>query len=106
MTGKIGIGIGIAKKGLGLLGKVVNKATKSKSDFSLKNQIKKIKKTPNKVFRQDKTYKLDSPATVSSKGGGNPRTHGKIIKGSKGKKDYVNDWKRYHHKSRQMAGLK
>ena len=44
-------GFGIAKKGLGLLGK-----------SALKRVKQQIQKTPNKNFRQDKSYKLDIPS--------------------------------------------
>ena len=52
----------------------------------LKNKIKKIQKTPDKTFREDKTYELSTGK------------FGKIIKGSKGKKKYIQDTKRYHHR--------
>ena len=39
---------GLAKKGLGLLGK---KIPKKKSDFKLKNTLKRIQKTPDKNFK-------------------------------------------------------
>ena len=58
---------------------------KTKSDYSLEKAIKQTKKMPDKKFRQDKTYELSTGK------------FGKIIKGSKGKKNYIKAMKRYHH---------
>jgi hypothetical protein len=67
----------------------------TKSDYSLKNQIKKIQKEP------DKKFKHQNPETEKVK---SLRT-GRVfevrkkdpVKGSLGKKTYIQDWKRYHH---------
>ena len=45
---------GAAKRGLGLLGK------KKRGNFAMKNFKKRLQKTPNKIFRQDKTYTLST----------------------------------------------
>jgi hypothetical protein len=58
---------------------------KTKSDYSLERAIKQTKKMPDKKFREDKTYELSTGK------------FGKIIKGSKGKKNYIKAMKRYHH---------
>jgi hypothetical protein len=78
-------GFGLAKKGLGLLGR------------KLKHQIKRTKKIPDKRFKH---VNLD---TVKHK---NPRTgkiqnvqSQKLVKGSKGKKNYINKMKEYTFKS-------
>ena len=107
--------VGIALKGFGKALKVVKdtglhkgrvrKATspkvmgtqrpKTKSDFSLKNQIKKIQKEP------DKRFKSHNPATEKVK---SLRTGREFevrkkdpVKGSLGKKTYIQDTKYYHH---------
>ena len=61
------------------------KPHKTKSDYSLERAIKETKKMPDKKFREDKTYELSTGK------------FGKIIKGSKGKKNYIKAMKRYHH---------
>jgi len=63
----LAVGAGIAARGIG-------KAL-------LKNVVKRIKKTPNKAFREDKTYKLST----------GPK--GKIIKGKTNKKKAVQQQK-------------
>ena len=62
------------------------KNLKKKSDFKLKNQIKKIQKTPNKEFT-------------------NPQI-GLKVKGSKGKKNYIQETKRYHQAHKKMGLIK
>ena len=62
------------------------KNLKTKSDFKLKNQIKKIQKTPNKEFT-------------------NPHI-GFKVKGSKGKKNYIQETKRYHQAHKKMGLIK
>ena len=52
----------------------------------LKNVIKRIKKTPNKAFREDKTYKLSTGRK------------GKIIKGKTNKKKAIQEQKNIHSK--------
>ena len=91
------MGLGIAKRGLGLLGK---KAPKKKSDFRLKNQLKKIQKQP------DKDFKSHNPATEQ----GTTR-HGFVyekrkkgpVKGSLGKKTYKSDTIKYHRAHQRMG---
>ena len=70
---------------------------KTKSDFWLKQSVKKIQKMP------DKTFKYNNPGTRTYT---NPRTGRKettqktdYVKGSIGKKKYIQDWKGYHHAS-------
>ena len=100
-TGKIGIGIGIAKKGLGMLGKALSK---SKSDYRLKNTLKKIQKTP------DKKFKSHNPATEKVK---SDRTGKEFevrksgpVKGSLGKKTYKSDITKYHRAHQRMGLIK
>ena len=69
--------VGIAIKGLGLLGKLGKSSKLSKKkrgDFAMKNFKKRLQKTPNKILRQDKTYELSTGK------------FGKIISGKKQKK--------------------
>ena len=66
-------GIGIAIKGLGMLGK------KKKGDLLMKNFKKRLKKTPNKLFREDKSYTL-------MKGTPHAKTYQRITSGKKQKK--------------------
>ena len=67
MPGPLVVGAGIAARGIG-------KAL-------LKNVVKRIKKTPNKAFREDKTYKLSTG------------TKGKVIKGKTNKKKAIQQQK-------------
>ena len=69
-----------------------SKNLKTKSDFKLKNQIKKIQKTPNKEF---KNVNLT-----------NPHDFGVKVKGSKGKKNYIQETKRYHQAHKKMGLIK
>ena len=55
------------------------RAPMTKGDYAMKNFKKRIQKTPNKPFREDKTYKLYT-------GPGKTKTHGKIISGKAQKK--------------------
>ena len=92
--------VGVAKRGLGLLGK---KAPKTKSDFKLKNKLKKIQKQP------DKDFKSHNPATEQ----GTTR-HGFVyekrktspVKGSLGKKTYKSDVKIGHQAHKRMGLIK
>ena len=68
------------------------KKPKIKSDFILKNQIKKIQKTPNKKFKD-----------VNLTG---PHNFGVKVKGSKGKKNYIQETKRYHQAHKKMGLIK
>ena len=85
-------GYGLATKGLGLLGR------------QLKHQIKRTQKTPDKMFKHVNldTVKHTNPRTkVPGKAGG--KTYdiptGKSVKGSKGKKNYIQKMKEYTFKS-------
>ena len=69
-----------------------SKNLKTKSDFKLKNQIKKIKKTPDKKF---KDVNLTGPHNFGAK-----------VKGSKGKKNYIQETKRYHQAHKKMGLIK
>ena len=68
---------------------------KTKSDFRLKNLIKKIQKEP------DKRFKHQNPATEKVKSlrtGREFEVRKKdLVKGSLGKKTYIQDTKYYHH---------
>ena len=70
---------------------------KTKSDFRLKHQVKQIQKSP------DKKFKHQNPATEKVKSLRTGRVHEvrkkDLVKGSIGKKTYIQDWKRYHHAS-------
>ena len=117
--------LGIAKRGLGLLGKTGNIRSKGKiigsriakpyspqamgtprppmkkSDFRLKNQLKKIQKMP------DKKFKYNNPETTKAR-----TRHGFVydkpksapVKGSIGKKKYKQDWT-IGHRAHQRMGL-
>jgi len=88
------IGSRIAKAGsLKALG--IPRHIRTKSDFKLQQAIKKVKKMPDKKFKyvnlETRTYT-------------NPRTGRKEtvqksdpVKGSVGKKNYIQEMKRYHH---------
>jgi len=88
------IGSRIAKAGsLKALG--IPRHIRTKSDFKLQQAIKKVKKMPDKEFKhvnlETRTYT-------------NPRTGRKVtvqksdpVKGSVGKKNYIQEMKRYHH---------
>ena len=67
---------------------------KTKSDFRLKQAVKRIQKEP------DKRFKSHNPATekVKSRTGREFEVRKKDpVKGSIGKRTYIQDWKRYHH---------
>ena len=94
------MGLGIAKRGLGLLGKI---GKKKRSDFRLKNALKRIQKMP------DKKFKHQNPATEK----GTTR-HGVVyekrksapVKGSLGKKTYKSDVTKYHRAHQRMGLIK
>jgi|TARA_B110000914_G_C15371914_1_gene403585 hypothetical protein len=92
------MGLGIAKKGLGLLGK---KAPKKRSDFKLKNTLKRIQKTP------DKNFKSSNPATEKKVSDRTGFTHHERkttpVKGSLGKKTYKSDVTKYHRAHQRMG---
>ena len=76
---------------------------RTKSDFRLKNQLKRIQKMPDKKF---KSY---NPAKETRKS-----RHGTVhevhkpgpVKGSLGKKTYKGHMKRYHHAHKRMGLIK
>ena len=82
MPGPLAVGAGIAARGIG-------KAL-------LKNVIKRIKKVPNKAFRQDLTYKIKGPKGM--------RTRGKIVKGKTNKQKAIKQQKDIYNKG--GAGLR
>jgi hypothetical protein len=93
-------GIGAALKGFG---KALTKTPKKKSDFKLKNTLKRIQKTP------DKNFKSSNPATEKGK-----TRHGVVyekrktapVKGSLGKKTYKSDVTKYHRAHQRMGLIK
>ena len=91
--------------GMGAIIKVgAKKAVKSKSDFKLKNILKKIQKTP------DKNFKSSNPATEqrTSDRTGVTSTQRKNtpVKGSLGKKTYKSDITKYHRAHQRMGLIK
>ena len=78
------LGMGIAKVITG----GVKKVAKTKSDFRLKNQLKKIQKTPDKKFTK---VNLKMPED------------GSTVKGKVGKKNYSQETKRYHQAHKRMG---
>ena len=93
--------VGIAKRGLGLLGK---KVPKKRSDFKLKNKLKRIQKTP------DKNFKSSNPATEKKVSDRTSFTYEKRktspVKGSLGKKTYKSDITKYHRAHQRMGLIK
>ena len=93
-------GVGAALKGFG---KALTKTPKKKSDFKLKNTLKRIQKTP------DKNFKSSNPATEKGK-----TRHGVVyekrktspVKGSLGKKTYKSDVTKYHRAHQRMGLIK
>ena len=94
------MGFGVAIKGFG---KALMKTPKTKSDFRLKNTLKRIQKMP------DKKFKSSNPATEKAK-----TRHGYVyetrkttpVKGSLGKKTYKGDVKQYHQAHKRMGLIK
>ena len=80
------------------------KAVKSKSDFKLKNILKKIQKTP------DKNFKSFNPATETKTSDRTGFTYQKRkntpVKGSKGKKTHKSDITKYHRAHQRMGLIK
>ena len=74
---------------------------KTKSDFSLKHQVKQIQKSP------DKKFKHQNPATEKVKSlrtGREFEVRKKdLVKGSLGKKTYIQDTKYYHHRNQPKS---
>ena len=67
------------------------KSAKTISDFRLKNQLKKIQKTPNKEFTK---VNLKMPED------------GSTVKGKVGKKNYSKETRRYHQAHKKMGLIK
>ena len=94
------MGFGVAIKGFG---KALMKTPKTKSDFRLKNTLKRIQKMP------DKKFKTQNPATEK----GTTR-HGYVyekrksapVKGSLGKKTYKSDVIIGHQAHKRMGLIK
>mgnify|MGYP003638840712 FL=1 len=67
----------------------------TKSDYLLKNKVKKVQKSPDKDFKynnpETKTVKSDRTGKVSEVNKSEP------VKGSLEKQKYIKDMKRYHH---------
>ena len=81
-------GVGAALRGLG---KALTKTPKKKSDFKLKNKLKRIQKTPDKKFTK---VNLKMPED------------GSTVKGKVGKKNYSQETKRYHQAHKRMGLIK
>jgi len=91
---------GAAKRGFGMLGK---KTPKKRSDFKLKNKLKRIQKTP------DKNFKSSNPATEKGKtraGVVYEKRKTSPVKGSLGKKTYKSDITKYHRAHQRMGLIK
>ena len=92
------MGFGVAIKGFG---KALMKTPKTKSDFKLKNTLKRIQKTP------DKNFKSSNPATekkVSDRTGFTYQERKTTpVKGSLGKKTYKSDITKYHRAHQRMG---
>jgi hypothetical protein len=81
-------GVGAALKGFG---KALTKTPKKKSDFKLKNKLKRIQKTPDKKFTK---VNLKMPED------------GSTVKGKVGKKNYSQETRRYHQAHKRMGLIK
>lgn len=93
-------GVGAALKGFG---KALTKTPKKKSDFRLKNTLKRIQKTP------DKNFKSSNPATEKGKtrsGFVYEKRKTAPVKGSLGKKTYKSDVTKYHRAHQRMGLIK
>ena len=82
-------GMGAIIKGAATGG--AKKTGKTRSDFRLKNQLKKTQKTPNKEFTK---VNLKMPED------------GSTVKGKVGKKNYSKETKRYHQAHKRMGLIK
>jgi len=91
------LGMGIAKVVTG----GAKKVAKTKSDFKLKNTLKRIQKTP------DKNFKGSNPATEKKVSDRTGFTHQERkttpVKGSLGKKTYKSDVTKYHRAHQRMG---
>ena len=93
------LGMGIAK----VITSGTKKVVKTKSDFRLKNQLKKIQKQP------DKDFKSHNPATEQGKtryGFVYEKRKKGPVKGSLGKKTYKSDTIKYHRADQRMGLIK
>ena len=94
------VGVGAALKGFG---KALTKTPKKKSDFKLKNKLKRIQKTP------DKNFKSSNPATekgTTRSGFVYEKRKTAPVKGSLGKKTYKSDVTKYHRAHQRMGLIK
>ena len=94
------MGLGIAKRGLGLLGKI---GKKKRSEYRLKNTLKRIQKMP------DKKFKSSNPATekgTTRSGVVYEKRKTAPVKGSLGKKTYKSDVTKYHRAHQRMGLIK
>ena len=100
MAGKVGKAI----KGFGkALGDVKPKTPKKKSEYRLRNQLRRIQKEP------DKKFKHQNPATEKAKtrhGFVYDRRKNTPVKGSLGKKTYKSDVTQYHRAHQRMGLIK
>ena len=91
--GKV-IGSRIAKAG-SLKAMGIPRHIRTKSDFKLKQAVKEVKKIPDKEFKhvnlETRTYKSDRTGKMVTVQKSEP------VKGSVGKKNYIQEMKRYHH---------
>ena len=99
--GKI-IGSRIAKAG-SLKAMGIPRHIRTKSDFSLKNQVKRVQKMPDKKFKH---VNLDTVKHLNPRTGRTQEVRSpKLVKGSRGKKNYIQEMKYYHHR-KQPKGKK
>ena len=82
------LGMGAAKTVTKIITGGSKKVGKTKSDFRLKNTLKKIQKTPNKKFTK---VNLKMPED------------GSTVKGKVGKKNYSQETRRYHQAHKRMG---
>ena len=94
------LGMGAMK----VFGAGVKKTPKTRSDFKLKNTLKKIQKTP------DKNFKSFNPATETKTSDRTGFTYQKRkntpVKGSLGKKTHKSDITKYHRAHQRMGLIK
>tara|TARA_R100000541_G_scaffold24199_1_gene33957 strand:+ start:120 stop:410 length:291 start_codon:yes stop_codon:yes gene_type:complete len=95
------MGYGIAIKGFG---KALMKTPKTKSDFKLKNTLKRIQKMPDKKF---KNQNPETEKKVSDRTGYvHYERKTSPVKGSLGKKTYKSDVKIGHQAHKRMGLIK
>ena len=81
----------------------IKQETKLKSEYRLKNELKRIQKMP------DKKFKHQNPATekVKTRHGREYEVRKKdLVKGSLGKKTYKSDWIKGHRAHQRMGLIK